>query len=93
MEVFNTLGVDPFIEEYEKKSGKCLSVLRSLRNVYRHYVCKEHIDCTFQILIGRRRGDGLFTIKRIEHRHSGDQRSARARDGCQWKKRRAGKLA
>jgi hypothetical protein len=93
VEVFNTLeDVDPFIEEYENKSGNRLSVLRSLRNVYRHYVCKEHIDCTFQILIGKRRGDGLYSVKRIRHSHSGDRCSARARDGRQWKKRRVGKL-
>ena len=72
VEVFNTLDdVEPFIEEYENISGNRLSVLRSLRNVYRHYVCKEHLNCTFQILIGKRRGDGLYTVKRIQNSHSG----------------------
>ena len=93
VEVFNTLDdVEPFIEEYENISGNRLSVLRSLRNVYRHYVCKEHLNCTFQILIGKRRGDGLYTVKRIQNSHSGERRSARASDGRQWKKRRVGKL-
>ncbi len=53
--------VDPLIEEYEQKSGNQLSIKRGERNSFHLYFCKEHIDCAFQIFVGRRRGgDGCF---------------------------------
>lgn len=53
------------------------------------YVCKEHVDCTFQIFVGRRRVDGMFLVKRVVDKHTGDRRQARAVDGRRHKKRRA----
>ena len=46
--------VDPLIEDYEQKSGNQLSIMRGECDFFRLYVCKEHIDCTFQIFVGRR---------------------------------------
>ena len=34
----------------------------------------------------------MFSVKRIDARHSGERRDARARDGRMWKQRRSGKL-
>jgi hypothetical protein len=48
---------DPSVEAYERKSGNHLvaPVTRSERSiVYRHYVCKEHVNCSFEFVIGRR---------------------------------------
>jgi Ulp1 protease family, C-terminal catalytic domain len=87
MEDFN-----PIVEEYERKSGNHIAVVRSERSVYRHYKCKEHVNCCFEIIIGRRRGDGMFAVKKIVGKHSGERRGALARGGRLWKKRRAGKL-
>lgn len=84
--------VDPFIEEYEEKSGNQLSIKRGERNSFRLYVCKEHIDCTFQIFVGRQRGDGMYLVKRVISEHSSVRRQPRALDGRRHKKRRANKL-
>ena len=84
--------IDPIVDLYEKKSGNHLSIARSLKHSYRQYVCKEHVKCTFQIFVGRRRGDGMFSVKRIDARHSRERRDARTRDGRMWKQRRSGKL-
>jgi hypothetical protein len=84
--------VDPLIEEYKQKSGNQLSIKRGERNSFRLYVCKEHIDCTFQIFVGRRRGDGMFLVKRVVGDHGCVRRQARAVDGRRHKKRRAHKL-
>lgn len=93
IDVFASLDdVRPFIEAYERKSGNCLSIKRSLHNAFRLYVCKEHVNCSFQILVGKRRKDGMYLMKRINRKHSGDRRGARACDGRRWKKRRAGQL-
>ncbi|KAI2492021.1 hypothetical protein MHU86_22546 [Fragilaria crotonensis] len=85
---FNRCG--PFIEEYEEKSNQ-LSIKRGERT-FRLYVCKEHIDCTFQIFVGRRRGDGMYLVKRVISEHSSVRRQPRALDGRRHKKRRANKL-
>ena len=79
--------IDPIIDLYEKISGNHLS-----KHSFRQYVCKEHVNCTFQIFVGRHRGDGMFSLKRIDARHSEEPRDARARDGQMWKQRRCGKL-
>jgi hypothetical protein len=93
IDMFATLeDIDPLIEEYERKSGNHLSIKRSLRNSFRLYVCKEHVHCTFQIFVGKRRGDGMFLVKRVIANHTRDRRQPRACDGRHWKKRRAGKL-
>ncbi len=53
---FPTLDdVSPVIEVWEKKSGNWLAIRRSLVVEYCLYLCKEHVNCTFQIYIGRRR--------------------------------------
>jgi hypothetical protein len=90
---FPTLDdVGPVVEAYEKKSGNRLSIRRSLIGEFRLYVCKEHVNCTFQIYIGRRRLDGAYVVKRNITNHTVERCEPRARDGRQWKKRRAGKL-
>ena len=83
---------NPIVEAYERKSGNHLAVIRSERSIYRHYKCKEHVNCCFEFVIGRRRGDGMFAVKRIVGKHCGERRGALARGGRLWKKRRAGKL-
>ena len=56
-------------------------------------MCKEHANCSFEFVIGRRRGNGMFAVKRVVAKHCGERRDTRARDGRTWKKRRAaGKL-
>ena len=93
IEEFSSLDdVGPVIEAYEKKSGNRLAIRRSLFGEFRLYVCKEHVDCTYQIYIGRRRLDGLYILKRNTTYHTVERCEPRARDGRQWKKRRAGKL-
>jgi hypothetical protein len=91
---FPTLDdVGPVIEAYEKKSGNRLSIRRSLIGDLCLYVCKEHVNCTFHIYIGRRRLDGAYVVKRnITYHTAVEQWEPRARDGRQWKKHRAGKL-
>jgi hypothetical protein len=90
---FPTLDdVSPVIEAYEKKSGNWLAIRRSLVGEYCLYICKEHVNCTFQIYIGRRRLNGAYVVKRNNTYHTAQQCESVARDGRQWKKRRAGKL-
>ena len=90
---FPTLDdVGPVVEAYEKKSGNRLSIRRSLIGEFRLYVCKEHVNCTVQMYIGRRRLDGAYGVKRNITNHTVERCEPRARDGRQWKKRHAGKL-
>ena len=90
---FPTLDdVSPVVEAYEKKSGNRLAIRRSLVGEYRLYICKEHVNCTFQIYIGRRRLNGAYVVKRNITYHTAQRCEPVARDGRQWKKRRAGKL-
>ena len=63
--------VGPVIEAYEKKSGNRLSIWHSLIGEFCLYVCKEHVNCTFQIYIGRRRLDGAYVVKRNITYHTG----------------------
>jgi hypothetical protein len=84
--------VGPVIEAYEKKLGNRLCIQRSLIGEFCLYVCKEHVNCTFQIYIGRRQLDGAYAVKRNITYHSVQRCKPRARDGRQRKKRRAGKL-
>ena len=84
--------VIPMVETYEKITGNKLKISRSETNRFRLYKCCEHMNCTYEILFGRRRLDGSFAVKRINNRHTGGRRSARARDGRRWKERRVGKL-
>ena len=67
-------------------------IKRSERNSFRLYVCREHIDCTFQIFIGKRQDDGMFLVKRVVAEPSGDLRQPRVADGRRHKKRRANRL-
>jgi hypothetical protein len=67
-------------------------IKRSERNSFCLYICREHIDCTFQIFIGKRQDDGMFLVKRVVAEHSGDLRQPRAADGRRHKKRRASRL-
>ena len=50
------------------------------------------MNCTFQIYIGRRRLNGAYVVKRNITYHTAQRCEPVARDGRQWKKRRAGKL-
>jgi hypothetical protein len=84
--------LDPLIEEYEQKSGNQLSMKRGERNSFRLYVCKEHIDCTFQIFVARLQGDGMLLVKRVVADHGCVRRQPRAVDGRCHKKCRAHKL-
>ena len=84
--------INPLIKEYEVRSGNHLSIKRSLRDSFRLYVCREHINCTFEIFVGKRRGDGMLLVKRVVATNTKERRQPLAVDGRQWKKRRAGKL-
>ncbi len=57
-------NVGPVIEAYEKQSGNRLSIGHSLIGEFCLYVCKEHVNCTFQIHIGRHRLVGAYVVKR-----------------------------
>ena len=93
MECFATLeDATPFVEAYEVRSGNHLRVQRSLTDKFKQYQCREHVDCPFQILISRRKSDGMFGVSKIKAKHSDARRPARAADGRQWKKRRQAKL-
>jgi hypothetical protein len=74
--------LDPLIEEYERKSGNQLSIKRGELNSF----------CTFQIFVGRQRGDRMFLVKRVVADHGCVRRQPRAFDGRHHKKRRAHKL-
>jgi hypothetical protein len=84
--------VSPLVATYEQRTGNRLRIYRSEVNKFRLYKCSEHLNCTYQILFGRRRSDGWFTLKRVNNKHLGIRRSSRARDGRRWKERRVGKL-
>ena len=71
VECFATLeDAMPCIEEYEKRSGNHLRVERSLKNQFKQYQCREHVNCRFQILISKRRSDGMFGVLRVNGMHS-----------------------
>ena len=80
-----TEDFDPIAEAYERKSGNHIAFIRSERSVYQHYMCKEHVNCSFEFVIGRRRGDGMFAVKRVVAKQCGERRDTRARDGRAWK--------
>ena len=84
--------VNPIVTTYEIQTGNRLRILRSERNKYRLYRCVAHVNCTYEVLFGRRRLDGNYILKRINNKHVGVHSAARARDGRRWKERRAGKL-
>ena len=63
--------IDPFIDEYEKRSQNKLKIKKSSPNCFRPYVCNEHTKCQYQIFV-RKRPDGLFAaVKRIISLHFG----------------------
>jgi hypothetical protein len=72
---------DPIVEAYERKSGNHLAVICSKRSIYQHNMCKEHVKCSFEIIIGRRRGNGMFAVKQVVGKHCGERCNTRARDG------------
>jgi hypothetical protein len=89
VECFSTLEEAlPFIEQYEIRSGNHLRVQRSMYNKFKQFQCMEHMNCPFQVLISKRRSDGMFCVSKIKGIHSEVRRPARAADGRQWKKRR-----
>ena len=93
VECFSTLeDAIPFIEAYEVRSGNHLRVQRSLTDKFKQYQCREHVNCPFQVLISRRRSDGMFCVSKVKSKHSDVRRPARAADGRQWKTRRHAKL-
>ena len=88
VDCFATLEeVMPLIETYEIRSGNHLRVQRSLRNQFKQFQCREHVDCPFQILISRRRSDGRFGVSKIKGLHGDVRRAPLAADGRHWKKR------
>ncbi len=90
---FPTLDdVGPVIEAYEKKLGNWLSIQHRLIGEFHLFVCKEHVNCTCQIYIGRRQLDGAYVVKLNISYHTVEQCEPCACAGCQWKKHRAGKL-
>ena len=84
--------IDPVIDAYEAKTGFRLCVTRSVKERYRWYRCKGHIDCPFEMRIGKRRSDGMFFVRLTVNHHSQQRIPAVASDGRRWKVRRAGKL-
>jgi hypothetical protein len=92
-EGFATLeDASPIVEAYEVRSGNSLAIKRSKHDKFRQYRCREHIDCPFQILLSKRRSDGMFCVSRMKCRHAEMRRPTRAADGRNWKKRRHAKL-
>lgn len=79
--------IDVPIKEYEEKTGITLGISQSVRDVYRNYVCKEHIGCPFFLKFGRRRRDSLIVLKTSNTKHMGPRRGLRAKGGRRWKKR------
>ena len=77
---------------YENQTGNRLRIHRSERNKYRLYRCTAHVNCTYEVLFGRRRLDGTFKLKRIQNKHGRVHSASRARDGRRLKERRAGRL-
>ncbi len=71
----------PVIEAYEKKSGNWLSIQRSLIGEFCLYVCKEHVNCTFQLYIWRRQLEGPYVVKQNITYHNVEQCEPRAHDG------------
>ena len=93
IDCFYTLEeVMPFIEKYEVRSGNCLRVQRSISNRFKQFQCVEHVNCTFRVLISKRRSDGMFCVRKISGVHSEVRRPKKAADGRKWKKRRNGML-
>jgi hypothetical protein len=93
MQVFACLDdVSSIVSTYENQTGNRLRILRSERNKYRLYRCTAHVDCTYEVLFGRKRLDGNLMLKRIQNKHGGVHSASRARDGRRWKERRAGKV-
>jgi hypothetical protein len=82
----------PIVEAYEVRSGNSLAIKRSKHDKLRQYRCREHIDCPFQILLSKRRSDGMFCVSRMKCRHAEMRRPTRAAVGCNWKKRGHAKL-
>jgi hypothetical protein len=61
VEGFATLeDASPIVEAYEVRFGNNLAIKRSKHDKCRQYRCREHIDCPFQILLSKRRSDGMF---------------------------------
>jgi len=56
MQVFACLDdVSAIVSTYENQTGNRLRILRSERNKYRLYRCTAHVDCTYEVLFGRKR--------------------------------------
>jgi uncharacterized protein Veg len=92
-EYFSSLDdVEPFIDIYQQRTGNRLAIRRSEKDKFRVYQCVEHLNCCFKIQVGRRRADGLYSIKKSLYKHNGRRCPSRASDGRRWKQRRAGKL-
>ena len=94
VEFFSCLeDIDPVIDAYEAKTGFRLCIRRSVHGRYRWYRCRAHINCPFEIRIGKRRSDGMFFVRlTVNYYHGVEREAAVASGGRQWKVRRAGKL-
>jgi hypothetical protein len=56
MQVFACLDdVSSIVPTYENQTGNRLQILCSERNKYRLYRCTAHVDCTYEVLFGRKR--------------------------------------
>jgi hypothetical protein len=78
----------PIVEApYEVRLGNSLAIKRSKHDKFCQYGCREHIDCPFQILLSKRRLDGMFCVSRMKCCHAEMRRPTRAADGRNWKKR------
>ena len=62
-----------------------LGVTKSQVGLYRAYVCKKHVGCSFVLKFGWPQRDSLFVSS--NRKHMGTCRATRAKGGRCWKKR------
>jgi hypothetical protein len=93
MQVFAYLDdVSSIVSTFENQTGNRLRILCSERYKYRLYRCTALVDCTYEVLFGRKRFNGNFMLKRIQNKYKGMHSASRASDGRRWKECCAGKL-
>ena len=84
--------IEPIVRSYEGKTGLRLCIWKSRREKYRYYKCKSHVNCPFEIRLGRRRSDGFFRVRVHNNSHTKQLVPSLASDGRKYKSRRAGTL-
>ena len=62
--VFSCLDdIEPIVQSYERNTaGLRLCIRKSRWEKYRYYKCKSHVNCPFEIRLGRRQSHGFFTV-------------------------------